>query len=64
MAKTREVACIHYRNEGNCALGKDGTFRKKCQTCKTYKALPGGSVARPNLKRKKLETARKKDLRW
>ena len=46
MAKTREIQCIHYICEGNCDLGKEGTFRHQCQTCKTYKKKPGGKPAR------------------
>ena len=29
MAKTREIQCVHYVCEGNCDLGKEGTFRKR-----------------------------------
>ena len=64
MAKDREIACIHYINEGNCALGKEGTFRHQCQTCKTYKALRGGKPARPNLKRDKRERFEKDKRNW
>lgn len=53
MSKTREVACIHYVCEGNCDLGKEGTFKKHCQICKTYKKLPGGKPARTDLRKKK-----------
>lgn len=64
MSKEREIACIHYLNEGNCALGKEGTFRKKCQTCKTYKAVPGGLPARKNLKREKLNKIKGDRRTW
>ena len=37
MAKGREIQCIYYICEGNCDLGKAGTFRKLCQTCPVYK---------------------------
>lgn len=60
MAKTREVACIHYICEGNCDLGKEGTFRKQCQKCKTYKAAKGGKPARTDLRGKKRMDAMKK----
>ena len=45
MSKTREIACIHYICEGECDLGKEGTFRKHCQVCRTYKKKPGGKPA-------------------
>lgn len=64
MAKDREVACMHYVCEGNCDLGKEGTFRKHCQTCKTYKPIPGGKVARPNLKREKKDKFMKDKRNW
>jgi len=64
MAKNREIACIHYICEGNCALGKEGTFRKHCQTCKTYKAVPGGLPARKNLKREKLNKIKNDRRTW
>ena len=55
MAKTREIACIHYKCEHNCSLGKDATFRNLCQTCPSYTKLPGGKPARVDLRRKKLD---------
>ena len=55
MAKTREIACIHYKCEHNCDLGKDATFRNLCQTCPFYIKLPGGKPARIDLRRKKLD---------
>lgn len=63
MAKTREIACIHYVCEGNCDLGKEGTFRKKCQTCKTYKKKPGALPARVDLRKKKLKDIQRKE-KW
>lgn len=62
--KDREIACIHYLNEGNCALGKEGTFRKQCQICKTYKKVPGGQPARKNLKREKNDKFMKDRRNW
>lgn len=44
--KDREIQCIHYICEGNCDLGKEGTFRHQCQTCKSYKKKIGGTPAR------------------
>lgn len=64
MAKDREIQCIHYKSEGICALGKKGTFRHQCQTCKTYKKLPGGLPARKNLKKEKLEKYQNDKRHW
>lgn len=61
MAKTREIACIHYKAEGVCDLGKEGTFRRQCQKCKTYKAIPGGKPARTDTRKKRLERIQRKD---
>ena len=46
---------------GNCDLGKEGTFRKHCQTCKTYKKKPGGKPARTDNRRQKMERIMKKE---
>ena len=62
MAKTREVACIHYVNEGNCDLRKDGTFRGHCQTCKTYSPIPGGKPARTDTRRQRAERGRRREF--
>lgn len=64
MSKTREIQCIHYVCEGNCDLGKDGTFRKHCQTCKTYKKKPGGKPARTDNRRHKLDKIQKKESKF
>lgn len=61
MSKTREIQCIHYICEGVCDLGKDGTFRKQCQICKTYKKKPGAKPARTDNRRQKMEQIRKKE---
>lgn len=63
MAKTREVACIHYQNEGSCALGKECSFYGHCQTCKTYKKTPGGRPARTDNRKHKLDRIRRKEMR-
>lgn len=63
MAKTREIQCIHYICEGNCDLGKDGTFRKVCQKCKTYKKLPGGKPARTDTRKQRKENIDKRDMK-
>jgi hypothetical protein len=61
MAKSREIACIHYKAEGECDLGKEGTFRRQCQICKTYRAIPGGKPARTDHRRQKLERINRKE---
>lgn len=59
--KTREIVCIHYKAEGCCDLGKEGTFYKQCQICKTYKKLPGGRPARTDNRRQKMERIIRKE---
>lgn len=59
--KTREIACIHYKAEHDCDLGKEGTFYKHCQICKTYKKLPGGKPARTDNRRQKQERIMRKE---
>ena len=61
MARTREIACIHYKCEHNCDLGKDACFRGLCQTCPTYKKLPGGKPARVDNRRKKMDKIIKRE---
>ena len=63
MAKTREIQCIHYVCEGNCDLGKEGTFRKHCQICKTYKKLSGGKPARTDTRKQRKEAFNKKAMK-
>lgn len=55
MAKDREYPCKYYLNEGNCSKGKEGTFSKKCQTCKSYVKLPGSNPRRKDLRQEKNE---------
>ena len=62
MAVEREVACIYYKWEGECKKGREGTFRKACQTCKKYKAKKGNLPARQNLKKQKIEKIREHDM--
>ncbi len=65
MSKTREIACVHYICEGNCDLRKEGTFRKHCQICKTYKKIPGGKPARTDNRRQKMDKINKKEMnKW
>lgn len=52
--KDREIACVHYKAEGNCNLGKAGTFYDACQHCPQYRKKPGGKPARTDNRRKKL----------
>lgn len=51
--KDREIACKYYIAEKQCSKGREGTFRKYCQKCSLYLALPGGRPARKNLKHEK-----------
>ena len=55
MAKTREIACVHYLCEGNCDLGKDGIFRGHCQTCPSYKKSLEQSLLEPTPADKRLK---------
>jgi len=63
MAQNREIVCIFYDHEGSCAKGRDGIFRKTCQTCDKYIARKGGIPARKDLKRQKLEKIKERDMR-
>lgn len=63
MATERENACVYYKWEGECAKGREGTFRKACQICKKYKAKKGGLPARQNLKKQKAEKLKEQDMR-
>ena len=55
MAKEREIACIYYICENECAKGREGTFRHKCQTCSKYQPKKGGRPRRKDLRREKQE---------
>ena len=61
MAKTREVQCVHYINEGNCALGKKGNFYGCCQTCSSYSKKHGCRANRKDTRRERLERIRRKE---
>ena len=61
MARDREIACAHYKAEGVCDLGKEGTFWHQCQFCKNYKKLPGGKPARTDNRRHKQERIMRKE---
>ena len=61
MAKTREIACIHYVCNGKCDLGKGADFYGHCQTCPTYKKKPGGKPARTDNRRQKMDRILRKE---
>ena len=61
--KDREIAWVEYKAEGNCDLGKDGTFRGHCQTCPSYSPLRHGRPARTDNRRQKAERIMRKE-RW
>ena len=59
--KDREIVCIHYLCEHNCALGKDACFRGLCQTCPSWKPIKGRRPARIDSRRKKMDKILKKE---
>lgn len=61
--KDREIACESYICEGSCAKGREGTFRKACQTCSKYRPLKGSKPARVDNRHKKLERIARKE-KW
>ena len=63
VAKTREIACQHYKYEGCCDLGKKAEFRGHCQVCPSYSALKGGRPARLDKRRQKKDKIYKKESR-
>lgn len=36
MGRARNAMCRYYIEEGNCEVGKEGTFNKACQKCRMY----------------------------
>lgn len=50
MAKFREAPCKHYLNEGNCEMGRGGTYKSYCQKCNKYDPRKG-YVDKPNKKK-------------
>lgn len=62
MARDRERACKYYICEGNCSKGREGTFRKQCQTCNLYFPISGGRPARKDNRKQKNERRNKKEL--
>lgn len=61
--KDREIACKYYECEGVCLKGREGTFRKKCQTCDKYDPMRGGQPARKDLRRQKKERNDRKEVK-
>ncbi|MCI7205232.1 MAG: hypothetical protein MSA15_04420 [Clostridium sp.] len=61
MARERLIACVHYRAEGVCDLGKEGTFWHQCQFCKTYSSLRHGRPARVDTRKQREERIRRKE---
>lgn len=61
--KNREISCKFYDHEHVCNKfnNRDAEFYGYCQKCPDYVAKKGAAAARPNIKRKKLEDARRKD---
>ena len=59
--KDREIACVHYKAENNCDLGKDATFRGHCQTCPTYSAIKHGRPARVDTRKQRAARAIRKE---
>ena len=64
MARERVIACENYICEGKCKEGKEGTFWKKCQKCKSYKPVRGGQPAKIDTRAKKAEDFHKKQMRY
>lgn len=64
MAKEKGT-CLHYHFEGagGCDLGKECSYWHLCQTCPQWMRKPGSGIPRPDLRRQKLDRARKKE-RW
>lgn len=60
MSKDRLTPCVNYVNEGNCAKGHEGTFKKSCQHCRDYRAR--ASVEHVNRKKEKLQKIREKEM--
>lgn len=61
---TREKQCIYYLNEGNCARGHAGTFKKTCQICKDYKMKKNAIPRRKDLRKQKIEKWEKDKKNW
>ena len=62
MGRSREIACKNYICEGNCSKGREGTFRKRCQTCNLYFPIKGGRPSRKDNRRQKNERKNRKEM--
>ena len=63
MAKDRERQCSFYVCEGQCLKGREGTFRKACQTCNKYNPKPGSRPRRTDNRAQKREKINKREMR-
>ena len=61
--KDREIVCESYICEGECSKGREGTFRKACQTCGKYRPIRGGKAARTDNRKQKLDRIMRKE-KW
>ena len=61
--KDRNIICQFYNYERGCSKGREGTFKKYYQTCQLYKAKRGAAPAQKNLKKQKLNNAKRRDIR-
>ena len=61
--KERLIACIHYKCENSCDLGREGTFYHQCQTCKSYKPIKGGKPAKVDNRRNIRDKLDKREMR-
>lgn len=59
--KDRELRCIHYKFEGGCDIGKEGTFNHACQKCQKYVPLKGSTPRRTDNRRQKMERINRKE---
>ena len=64
MGKDRNVACVNYLAERECAIGREGTFHSACQRCQAYEPLKGGKPLHGSLKREKIAAFEKNWRRW
>lgn len=61
--KDRVLPCKHYACEYTCLLGKEATFYRHCQICKSYDPKPGSQPARTDTRRQKKERIERKERR-
>lgn len=60
MARLRETVCIHYAALGECKKGRDANHKGYSQKCDKY--YPRARQRHINMKRKKLETIRSREM--